>query len=266
MSVNNSNNSIIVSDTTLKLSQAESSVDSNSTTVSLFEQHLLPVQHTQPQLHPPQSDFWPAAILTGLYLMFIWIYVANRKKITQMISAFYLNRFNNLLSRDEFTIGNRVAVFLSLFFIVANTIFIVHLLSYLKVNFPFNTLVLSSLIGGGLLILYAGKMILINVFGYVFQVQKEASEYARLVFLYCNLLGLFMLPLSVCVVFMKQFSPAIFITAGVSMISIFILVRIIRGLFVGLNSTRISKLYLFVYLCTLEIMPFVILAKLFMLN
>lgn len=183
-----------------------------------------------------------------------------------MISAFYLNRFNNLLSRDEFTIGNRVAVFLSVFFIVANTIFIVRLLSYFGVNVPFNTFILSLLTGGGLLIMYAAKMALINVFGYVFQVQKEASEYARLVFLYCNLLGLFMLPLSVCLVFMKQFSPAIFIGAGLVIIGIFILIRIVRGLFVGMNSTRISKLYLFMYLCTLEIMPFVILAKLFMLN
>lgn len=261
----NTTKNIELADTLSKTLQTSDTVCADSITSSLFQGHLLPVKHEGMQLHLVKCDFWSASVLMCLYLLFIWLYVSNRKRLNQMISAFYFNRNSNVLSRDEFTIGNRVAVFLSVFFVVANTIFILHLLPVIGVSeLPFNNLTLGFIIAGGLVFIYAVKMLLIKFIGYIFKVQKEASEYSMLVFLFCNVLGLFMLPLSVLLTFMRQVAPSVFVNVGIFMVASFIVIRIIRGLFLGLNSSRISKFYLFIYLCTLEIMPFVILTKLFM--
>jgi hypothetical protein len=234
---------------------------------SLFQNHLLPVKNDGPQLHITDCDFWIAGILMGLFILFVWMYASNRKKLNQVISAFYINRSGDLLSREELSLGNRVAVFLSIFFVVTITVFITHLLSYYGfLHYPVSAVVLSLSVASGLLIAYVFKMLTIRILGFVFKVEKEASEYAMLVFLFCNTLGLFMLPLVIGLTFMRQVPSSFFINTGIVVIAIFIVVRTVRGLFLGLNSSRISKFYLFMYLCTLEIMPFVILAKLFVLK
>ena len=49
----------------------------------------------------------------------------------------------------------------------------------------------------------------------------------------------------------------------VSVVIIFILLttKILRGILIGLANTDFSILYLFVYLCTLEIAPYILLYK-----
>jgi hypothetical protein len=64
----------------------------------------------------------------------------------------------------------------------------------------------------------------------------------------------------------KDVSPEVFIYSGGSVFVLLLLIRVLRGVLIGFNSIRVSKFYLFLYLCTLEILPFVIMAKLFMQN
>ncbi len=234
---------------------------------SLFKSHLLPLKSKEPQLHITSSDFWVAGILLLLYTLFVWLYVSNRKKLNQVIQAFYINRSGGQLTRDDLALGNRVSVFLSIFFIVNLTLFIRHLLPYYGFDFFDSNVTLLGIVTAILVIMtYGIKFLVIRLLGYIFKVQKETSEYAMLVFLFCNTLGLFLLPIVIGLSFIEQVSPSVFIKGGLAIIAVFIGVRTVRGLFLGLNSPRISKFYLFMYLCTLEILPFIILAKLFMLE
>ncbi|MFY9308837.1 MAG: DUF4271 domain-containing protein [Bacteroidia bacterium] len=252
---------------TAKLSSADTATQDSLPAKSLFQNHLLPIKNKEPQLHITNTDFWVAGILLLIYILFVWLYVSNRKKLNQVIQTFYINRSGGQLTRDDLALGNRVSVFLSVFFIVNTTLFIRHLLPYYGFDF-FNSNV--SLLGVAtailIIITYGIKFLVIRLLGYVFKVQKEMSEYAMLVFLFCNTLGLFLLPVVIGLSFIDQVPPSVFIKIGLGIIAAFIGVRTVRGLFLGLNSSRISKFYLFMYLCTLEILPFIILAKLFMLE
>jgi hypothetical protein len=240
----------------------------NDTHFSLFDNHLLKTQNIEYQLHKTKHDFFVGGLLLIIYALFVWLYVSNRKKLNQLIEAFYLNRTGDQLSKDDLAIGNRVAVFLSLFFIVTSTLFGVHLLSYYNVStfFHYSTTVSAFLIALIVVFTYSFKFLTIRVLGNIFSVQKEAAEYTMLVFLFCNTLGLFMLPVVLGLSFMKQIHPSFFVYTGITLIGVFIVIRTLRGLFIGMNSSRISKIYLFVYLCTLELLPFIILVKLFLLK
>lgn len=244
------------------------SVLTNGTHYSLFESHLLKTETIEYQLHKTKHDFFVGGLLLIVYALFVWLYVSNRKKLNQLIQAFYLNRAGDQLSKDDLAIGNRVAVFLSLFFIVNSTLFGLHLLSYYNTStfFHYNTTVSALLIALIVVFAYTFKFLTIRILGNIFNVQKEASEYSMLVFLFCNTLGLFMLPVVLGLSFMKQINPQFFIYTGIALIAVFIVIRTLRGLFIGMNSSRISKIYLFVYLCTLELLPFIILVKLFLLK
>ncbi|MGB3947608.1 MAG: DUF4271 domain-containing protein [Bacteroidia bacterium] len=246
----------------------DSALDSNNTHYSLFENHLLKTQNLDSQLHKTHYDFFIGGLLLLVYTLFVWLYVSNRKKLNQLIQAFYLNRSTEQLSKDDLAIGNRVAVFLSLFFIINSTLFGIHLLSYYQIGafFHNNTAISALLIALIIVFTYSLKFLTIRILGNIFSVQKEAAEYAMLVFLFCNILGLFMLPIVLALSFMKQVNPTFFIYSGLALIAIFVMIRTLRGLFIGMNSTRISKIYLFVYLCTLELLPVIVLVKLFLLK
>ncbi len=236
-----------------------------TTAPSLFKGHLLPVKNIRPQLHVTKYDYLVTGILLFLFILFVWLYVSNRKKLNQIIKGFYQTRFTNENARDEFSFGNRVSVFLSVFFVITLTIFITRILSYYHIQL-FKSNAVELIIAFLIIAIYSVKFAVINLIGYVFQVQKEARDYMMSVFLFCNALGLFMFPIVICLTFIKQVSPLIFIYAGIGIVISFICVRMIRGLFIGLKSPRVSRFYLFMYLCTLEILPFILLVKFFILK
>jgi hypothetical protein len=120
-----------------------------------------------------------------------------------------------------------------------------------------------STIAISLIVMYSVKAALIRFSGFVFKTNKESAEYASTMFIFLNILGLFMLPVVTCIAFVKQINPHVFIYVGYFIILSFLCVRLIRGLVIGFNSNRVSKFYLFLYLCTLEIIPLIILVKLF---
>lgn len=246
-------------------SQVKPIAISDTITNSLFQEHLLEVRNQYAQVHYTKYDYWYFGVLLILYSFLVWMLVSNSKKLSQIIQGFYLTQSTNENNRNEFLVGNRVSVFLSLFFIVTISIFVSELLTHFNVrlfNFPYTEVIIATL----LVIVYAVKFTAINALGFVFKVQKEAKEYIKTVFLFCNSLGLFMFPVVIGLLFVKQLSPQPFINLGILLILLSIGVRIVKGVFIGLRNAQFSIFYLFMYLCALEILPFVLLAKIISLR
>lgn len=234
--------------------------------VSLFQNHLLTVKTHKPVIHYTQYDYLVSSILFLSYIMFVWLYISNRKRLDQVVKGLYAGRYANQLAREEVSVGNRVAIFLSALFVFTITLFFYQVAGYygfLQNNDIPNTFFITA---GAIFSIYCLKLLIINVFGFVFEMQKEIREYTISVFLFCNAVGLFMLPVVICLAFLKQVKPSVFIYIGLAVITVFFVTRLVRGLIIGLNSARVSKFYLFLYLCTLEIVPLVIMVKLFTLK
>lgn len=233
---------------------------------SLFQDHLLPFKNMETHLHFTNYDYGVAAVLFFLYVLFVWLYVSNRKRLNQIIKAFYVNRYANQLAREEFALGNRVSFFLGVLFIISSTLFICQVNQYYGFVTGIDSAILFLIIAAILLLSYSIKLVVIQLLGFVFKMPKEVNEYRMSIFLFANTLGLLMFPIVICLAFLKQASPLVFIYAGFSIVIAFLFIRLVRGVVIGLNSIKVSKFYLFLYLCTLEILPFVIAVKLFILK
>ena len=241
-------------------------IGDTSKTVSLFKNNPLQAKDPAPQLHNTHFDFGVSIILFFAFVLFVWLYASNRKRLNQVIKAFYINRYANQLAREEISIGNRVTIFLSTLFVVTFALFITQTANYYGYFREENQFMLFIKTALVIVAAYGVKMMSVRMSGSVFQNQKEANDYAMTVFLFCNTLGLFMLPIVIGLAFVKQAAPELFIYSGCVIYGSFLCIRLLRGVIIGFNSIRISKFYLFLYLCTLEILPFVIMAKLFILK
>lgn len=230
---------------------------------SLFNKHLLTTKNIDYKFHYTHYDYLPAIILFISFLLLVWIYVSNFKNFNQVFKGFYSSRKTKQFSKDDISLASRVTVFLTVLFILTLSLFISQVLSYYGlINFSNEPALLYLFAMSIVVATYLLKIIIINIIGFVFQSSKAASEYIVTIFLYCNSMGLFLFPVVICIAFVKQISLSFFIYIVICIIVLLFLIRIFRGFMIWFRGLRVSPFYLFLYLCTLEIVPFFILVKL----
>ncbi len=249
----------------LSIMSADTTTDTVQAT-SLFTGHLLNKKNEKPTLHFTNYDYGVTAILFAAFVLFVWLYSANSKRLSQVIKGFNLSRFATQMGRDEVSLGNRVSIFLSCLFILIFSLFISQVATYYGYNDGHDQMRFFIRSAMFITAAYTIKIIVVRLFGSVFQTQKEANDYGMMIFLFCNMLGLFLLPVVVCLAFVSDISPTIFVYTGLGIFALFLCIRLLKGIIIGFNSVRVSRFYLFLYLCTLEILPFIIGIKLFILN
>lgn len=111
------------------------------------------------------------------------------------------------------------------------------------------------------LVVYSVKMLVNNFNGFVFDVEILMREYTEYIYLNLKALGLIVLPLNVLITYAdERFTPYFFLIFYI-LYGVFWLLRIITGMLYGI-SANISLSYLFLYLCTLEILPVLLFLKL----
>jgi hypothetical protein len=253
----------------LKIVDSPSGIDLSKTDTSMapsiFQNHQLTVKDAKPVIHFTHYDYVVALLLFLAFCLFVWLYVSSNKRLNQLIKDFYTSRKGNRSSKDEYSVSSRVGFTLSILFLLTISLFITQIIEYYGwiINMSTSALYASLIIA--LLVMYLLKIGMIRLSGFIFKTGKETSEYISAIFIFINVLGLFMLPVVTCLAFVKQVNPRVFIYTGYLIIGSFLCLRLLKGLVIGFGSNRVSKFYLFLYLCTLEIIPFVILIKLFML-
>ncbi|HEX8515376.1 MAG TPA: DUF4271 domain-containing protein [Bacteroidia bacterium] len=232
---------------------------------SLFNGHELQPHHPGPVIHLTGYDYIVGIVLFVSFCTFVWLYAANRKKMEQLVRGFYLNRSGQQLSRDEYSVSNRVGFLLSILFLFVMSLFAGQIVEYYGLNVRMGRTYMYIFLVVGLIATYLTKYLVIRLSGFIFKLGKEAMDYSSAIFVFINILGLFMLPVVTCLEFVREVSPVVFIYAGYFLVLSFLCMRILRGIVIGFGSNRVSKFYLFLYLCTLEIVPIIILVKLFKL-
>jgi uncharacterized protein DUF4271 len=102
-------------------------------------------------------------------------------------------------------------------------------------------------------------LLVIRWSGFIFKTENSAKEYNAnmLVFLIIN--GLVLLPVSVLSLFVDERNC---LYLGFALSSVIYFMWILRGISIGRSEYNFSALHLFLYLCTVEFLPLLVLLKL----
>ena len=205
---------------------------------------------------------WITIVVICILIWLTWIRNLYDYKWNDFIRSIFSDRYIGKLMKEEVHVLQKLFYALFLVFIVAAGLYIYRTIQ-LKQD--------ASLLGYqgaklfiwiclGILALYIIKILVLKFVGLVFNASKEFDEYINVVLLYNNVAGILLLPI---VVFLL-WSPynAIMLYIGIAIIVLTYLYRIIRGVGIGLSNRKLSKIYLFYYLCALEICPMLIGIKL----
>jgi len=242
-----------------------------SPTTSLFAGHELPVKHaTQSITRPGGYDILFFAVLFLAFSLFVIVKVYSPRKLKQMFNAFIKPAALSQLLREEYAFSNRSSVLLLILSLLVLPLFAYQAGGYLGANsvlyhFIHTRGILAYLLLMGFVFsIYFIKILTIKFLGFTLAIKGADGEYIYTILLFNKVAGLIMFPLVLLVAFARQLNTAYSLYTGLGILIILLIYRSLRLIQIGLSSSGVSVLYLFLYLCTLEIMPFVVLIKLFM--
>ena len=207
------------------------------------------------------SQDWIAYILLGLLLgiALLWYFIPER-----VATIFYFPSTASASNRKE-SIYNSPG-FLTSFLFFINYVVTLSLFIYLIINrfipghqYSNSTGFIILLISGIIILLFIYQIVLIRLTGYIFQTNFISKQQQMLNVNINSSIGLILLP----ILFFYLFTGAVWlIFVGFFVFLVIYLFNWYQTYFIGKFIPGFSVFHLFMYLCTLEIVPLLALIKL----
>jgi hypothetical protein len=198
-------------------------------------------------------------ILIGLSKAF------SRNRFNQAIKALFNYGVAQEITREEKVFFHRSNVLFTIVHLLTVSLLLYHLKEFIhSSNLEIGGIVAFLLILLAITIIYIVKYIFSRILLFVLNDVSITSEYIFNVSLFNNLLGVLFIPI-LCISYFSSFSFSLILLYLVIPLSLITFVlRMVRMVMIG-NGKGISYFYIFLYICTLEILPLVVLFRIFIL-
>lgn len=189
-------------------------------------------------------------LLAGIAINF------NRSYPLALMKATYNQNQMRILFKDAFK-GNHTFIFgiLYFLFIVNAGIFLYQ--SFLIFNIAKISLLFAIFI---VFITYFVRHLVLFVMGVIFPMTKEASLFSYTIGIYNLALGIALLFLNSALLFVDPETGKMLIFSGLSIVLVLYVLRQVRGLLSNVPSIISAKFHFIIYLCTVEIAPWLLLS------
>lgn len=209
----------------------------------------------------PKGEVWILAVIGALILLFAILKHTFSKQLVAIVQSFFSNRALGNLNKEDnlFTSWPFLLLFVQFGFTIGMFFYLMAQYKEIDdVTHGFQFYVTISLL---IIVLYIFKIIILRLLGFVFNIQKPVNEYVSILYLsYFNASLLFM-PLVIAFALSPLKYGVFYIAVATILLAIIFVFQFIRAGINILSHYRFSKVYLFLYFCTLEICPILILIK-----
>ena len=222
----------------------------------LFPKHFNPAP-----LASAEGSVWIPIVLFTSFTLLVILHVFERRKFVLLFNGFINASSVNIIYREEYSITSRISLLLLLNYLLISALF-----SW-QVALHFG--ILNHGVGGYALLLgilflvYLVKIIATKILGAIFQIKETASEYVYNILLFNKAIGLILFPICLLIAYGRQFSPETLIWAGSILWALMLTYRLLRAFLLGIPNSSVFPFYIILYLCTLEIIPFILIVKVF---
>lgn len=227
---------------------------------SVFTSHQLNPAGFDVKERSMMNPGWIAPLILFCFILLAIAQYGWHKRVFQIFKAFFVGRLFVQLAREGGLFNERVTLLLFLSYIIAFALFLFQIVNfYSETTIGLSeSLILYAKLFAGVALIYIIKIALFRFSGFVFKSVKETSDYVLTIFVFGQIAGIIILPFLVLLTYLK--SETIIIT-GLLLFLILYVYRFYRGAVTVTSSSKISVYYLFLYLCTLEFLPLVFIAK-----
>ena len=231
---------------------------------SIFNNHILEVKNSEPVLLRKNEDGLTGAFLIILSL-FAFVKVVYFKKFRQYFTSFFNLRFNIQMLREEKAVNEQVYSIMLLGSLFTTTTFLYQLFRHYTFEFVFFDSYFSAYFYFKVLLtvmaIFILKTLAVKISGFILKSPKLSSDYIVSVILFFNILNIFLFPVIVGVQFINHVPVQFFFVMGAILFFLTFIFMVQRLYVLGKSEPGTSPYYIFLYLCTLEILPSILLIK-----
>lgn len=206
--------------------------------------------------------FW---IMLGMFVVLTASVAANRKVVGKAWRGFLTDNGLAVAQREASGFVGITPYFLLYGSFMLNAGMFMFLLVRVFRRETFNNLPFLLLCFGVASVIFLSKHLILSLTGWLFPVEKEVRRYNFLVILFNCVLGLFLVPFNFLLAFSNDYSYFwVFWTLG--LVGVFYLYRTYRSGSISTKFLGDNHFHFFLYLCTVEIAPVLLLVKLAMIQ
>jgi len=230
---------------------------------SLFKDHSLKKKQNEiNNLNKSLDPFFIIYVLVSL--IFAWAFFNYKKNIRQILNAAFSNQKMQYLVREQNLFKSKISLFLYITFIISYSFFLIQAYSYFFISSEIGNIFHVSLklsVAIAFFILF--KWLIMYFIGNIFKNLETALLYILNSLIYNVITSLILIPLTFIIFYIKLDLKEYFLYIGLILLLILNLLRYFRYIIIGLTYSKFSYFYLILYLCSLEILPILIVLKLF---
>jgi len=227
----------------------------------LFNSHSLLQQKLRMGHERPSRDTW---VIFVILTLLIYTGIINRilsKDIYNVVLGFYAKSAFAKLSKEDNLLTSWAFIFLFLLFGFTMGMYIYQIIKYNDKAYSISGIQLFLACSVLVIVLSVLKIMLLRVLGFIFNIHKHTREYISVLYLtYFNLAFIF-LPVIICFSLFPSSLTYYLLRFSLITIGVIILIQYARSILNIISNFQFHKIYLFIYLCALEICPVLIIIK-----
>ena len=240
---------------------SEKIIDDKSTGVGTEIPAINQDNYHSREIIPSLWNDWVLGIVILSFILLVWIKLFYNKVLSATGNSIFNYQISHNLFRDKSTLTQRAFLIMDFVFYLNVGLFI-----YLSTK-HFNLIRVHPegiktflLFTGFVFVVYLLRYIASKIVGYLSLTQKIFAEYIHNIFIHTRVTGLVLLPFIIAIPYTDYRITPLVIFAGSGIIISGYILRIIRGIKI-FTLRKISLLYLFLYLCSLEFIPILVFFK-----
>jgi hypothetical protein len=218
-----------------------------------------PIPITSKKTANPNFLFVTVSILLLFLTMLV---VLNRSLLANIYRAILSDTFLKSVYRFQNNSQTLSYGLFYLFFILNAGLFLFLLLKQMKVDYFSSDPILFFACVGIIAAVYLIRHLVLKIIGVIFPVTKEVGYFNFTILAFNIFLGIALLPINGLISFSGDHIATLCLYIGVIIFVILYSIRQLRGMLLAANFLTYQKFHFIIYLCTVEIAPVIILAKL----
>ncbi|PKP50071.1 MAG: hypothetical protein CVT94_03025 [Bacteroidetes bacterium HGW-Bacteroidetes-11] len=219
-------------------------------------------QEIKPVLRTESNNDWITFFLFLSVALLAWVRFYYPRRLKQIFYATFVKRYISQLVRDGNIASERITPALGFIALISTTTLIYGLIgNAIALQIGRNSTTLSFLLIGAVLILiWFLRRFIVKSSGRIFKSAPATEVYLLNSLLFPIVTGVIIFPIVIAWFFAAE-NYFLYLAGGIVVISMTI--RFLRNLSGGLQSQSFSAFYIFLYFCTLEILPLAIVYKIY---
>lgn len=206
----------------------------------------------------PATHDWLLGIFLLLVVLFVWIRIFYSKFFATLGNALVSFHMSTKLLEEKNVLSQRVSMVLDFIYLIVFSVFLYELIAFKGFPMPGTSGIRFFLILFNMVILYAlFRIIMLKFTGFLFLSRSLFSKYLHNTFVVNKGLGIVLFPVVVMAHYLPHALIPVILIAGIAAFLIAFFWKMVRAYQIIIRQD-ILIFYLILYLCTLEILPFLL--------